>query len=433
MRRISAVEGDPNDLACPPPKNQTSAGNDKKLTDSRVRGLKSPAKGNKITYDTGPDSIRGFGIRVTASGARAFVLNYVVAGRERRMTIGEYPAWGVAAAREEAKRLRQKVDRGVDPLAEKIAAREAPTVAELADRYLEEWANVNKRSGPAADDASMLRRLVKPELGNRKVKSIEYEDITRLHHRLTKTNGPYQANRVLALLSKMFVLAIHWKMRTDNPTKHIQRNTEQPRNRYLSGDEMRRLTEALAAHPNQIAANAVRLLLLTGARRGEVLGATWDQFGLKGGVWTKPSAHTKQEREHRVPLSAPALKLLVDMRTDAEQRAAEKRRDVSPYVFPARVGNGPMVEIKTAWAALCKAADISGVRIHDLRHSYASMLASAGLSLPVIGALHGAENGFENPNAQTSHSICWAPIAPSSEERANGPSRRSAPCWSGVS
>jgi len=187
----------------------------------------------------------------------------------------------------------------------------------------------------------------------------------------------------------MFVLAIHWKMRTDNPTKHIQRNTEQPRNRYLSGDEMRRLTEALAAHPNQIAANAVRLLLLTGARRGEVLGATWDQFGLKGGVWTKPSAHTKQEREHRVPLSAPALKLLVDMRTDAEQRAAEKRRDVSPYVFPARVGNGPMVEIKTAWAALCKAADISGVRIHDLRHSYASMLASAGLSLPVIGALLG--------------------------------------------
>jgi integrase len=120
-----------------------------------------------------------------------------------------------------------------------------------------------------------------------------------------------------------------------------------------------------------------------------VLGATWDQFDLEVGVWVKPSSHTKQKREHRVPLSAPARQLLADMRTEAERRAKERQRNLSTYVFPARVGDGSMVEIKTAWAALCKAAKIEGVRIHDLRHTYASVLASAGLSLPVIGALLG--------------------------------------------
>jgi integrase len=125
----------------------------------------------------------------------------------------------------------------------------------------------------------------------------------------------------------------------------------------------------------------VRLLLLTGARRGEVLSATWDQFDLTAGIWTKPSSHTKQKKEHRVPLSAPARQLLAEIKA--------KNWKPSPYVFPGRAGDGPMNEIKKSWAALCKATDLRGVRLHDLRHTYASVLASAGLSLPVIGALLG--------------------------------------------
>jgi integrase len=356
-----------------------------KLTDASVRSI-APGGGTRITYDAGPDSVRGFGIRVTAAGAKSFVLNYVVDGRERRMTIGSYPAWKVAVARKEAERLREGVERGVDPLGQKQAKRDAPTVKELCDRYINEHA-VKKRSDKG--DRAMLRLYVRPELGSRKVASITFADVDQLHRKVSK-DAPYQANRLLSLLSKMFSLAIRWQMRTDNPAKGVERNQEQPRHRYLSGDELRRLTEALAAHSSQAAANAVRLLLLTGARRGEVLGATWDQFDLTEGVWTKPSSHTKQKREHRVPLSAPARQLLAEMRRDAEERAEEKKRDPSPYVFPARGGiAGPMTEIKKSWAALCKAAKIEGVRIHDLRHSYASMLASAGLSLPIIGALLG--------------------------------------------
>ena len=177
----------------------------------------------------------------------------------------------------------------------------------------------------------------------------------------------------------MFSLAVRWQMRDDNPCRGVERNHEERRYRYLSGDELRRLTDALVAHPGPTA-NAVRLLLLTGARRGEVLTATWDQFDLESGVWVKPSSHTKQKREHRIPLSAPARQLLADMRAGIKD---------SPYVFPARSGDGPMTEVKKGWAGLCKAADIKGVRPHDLRHTYASVLASAGLSLPVIGALLG--------------------------------------------
>jgi integrase len=378
-------------------------GNDR-LSDATVRALPAPAAGNKITYDAGRDAIRGFGCRVTAAGAKAFVLNYTVAGRERRYTIGAYPAWGVAAARKEAERLRRDVDRGIDPLGERIAEREAATVAELCDRYVAEHA-IKKRT--AADDASMIRRIVKPELGSRKVASIAFRDIDRLHRRVTAANGPYQANRLAALLSKMFALAIRWQMRPDNPAKGVERNPEERRYRYLSGDELRRLTEALAAHKPPSAANAVRLLLLTGARRGEVLGAEWSQFDLGDGVWTKPSSHTKQKREHRVPLSAPARQLLGEMKAKGGN---------NPYLFPSRPGSDVphLTEIKKSWVALCEAASLGesvpkmesgkpvvdkdsnpvtmfrpSVRIHDLRHTYASVLASAGLSLPVIGALLG--------------------------------------------
>jgi integrase len=358
-----------------------------KLSDVVVRDLPAPARGNKITYERGPGAVRGFGLRVTAAGMKSFVLNYTIAARERRYTIGGYPEWKVASARQRAAELRQDISRGVDPLAERIGDREAPTVTHLTDRYLEEHAS-RKRTG--ADDESMIRRIVRPEIGNRKVSSVSFADVDRLHRKVTKNNGPYQANRLVALLSKMFALAIRWEMRADNPAKGVDRNQEERRYRYLSGDELRRLTEALSTHSRQTAANAVRLLLLTGARRGEVLSATWDQFDLNEGVWIKPSSHTKQKKEHRVPLSAPARQLLAEIKTEAERRAKEKGLDPSQYVFPARApGDGPITEIKKSWAALCEAADLRGVRIHDLRHTYASVLASAGLSLPVIGALLG--------------------------------------------
>ena len=210
-----------------------------------------------------------------------------------------------------------------------------------------------------------------------KVADVTYRDVDALHRSRKRT--PYRGNRVLALLSKMFALAIRWHMRADNPVKGVERFPEEKRRRYLSPAELGRLATALDEYQHQQSANAIRLLLLTGARVGEVLGATWDQLELGRGTWTKPGAMTKQKTEHQVPLSAPTRQLLARMKETA----------TSEHVFPGKATGGPQREIKRAWSTIRKTADLEGARLHDLRHTYAAILASAGQSLPVIGALLG--------------------------------------------
>jgi integrase len=345
-----------------------------KLTDREIKTLIAPASGNRVIYDT---ELKGFGVRITAAGAKSFVLNYRAAGRERRITIGSLPEWTAAAARAKAEALKRQVDDGEDPMGQRHAEREAPTVATLADRYLAEHAT-RKRERSAKEDASLLRQLIVPKLGKLRVAAVRRTEIEAFHRDVTKVTS-VRANRALSLLTKMFNLAIGWEIRTDNPCKGVERNHEHKRERYLTPAELERLMASIARHPNQTSANVIRLLLLTGARRGEVLRATWDQFDLQTGVWVKPAATTKQNKLHRIPLSAPAWQLLAEMRAKTE----------GPALFPGRRGNEQQTDLKRFWATVCRTAKVSGVRMHDLRHSYASYLASSGLSLPVIGALLG--------------------------------------------
>jgi len=356
------------------------------LTDPVIRGLPTPDKGNRIAYD---DIVKGFGCRVTAAGARSFVLNYLTkSGRERRITIGSCSDWSTTDARREAKRLRHLVDQGGDPLADIEDQRTAPTISELIDRFEAEHLP-RKRPGTAEDYRRMLRVWVRPHFGEHvKVRDVEFTDIDRLHRRITNAGYDYRANRVIAVVSKMFSLAVRWGMRESNPTRGLERNREYGRRRYLSADELVRLTKALVEHPDKQTADVIRLLLLTGARRGEVLAMRWADIDLTQGAWSKPASSTKQKEAHEVPLSAPVRQLLSEIR---EQQTA-KRHVVGEYVFPGSGGSGHVIEIKRAWRQLCKAAGITGLRIHDLRHSFASQLASGGASLPLIGALLGHSN-----------------------------------------
>lgn len=344
-----------------------------KLSDKAVRALTPPASGNRIIYDT---EVKGFGVRVTAAGAKSFILNYRVNGRERRYTIGAYGPneWSVGAARTEAGKRKRDIGVGIDPLAERVSARDAPTMADLFDDYIERHA-VKKRTGD--EDKRKIKKELRPKFGKRHVSEITSRDMEDLHHSMK--GRPYQANRTMALLSKMFSLAIKWEWRTDNPCRGIEKYPEEKRERYLSPDEIGRLVDALSEAMNKTSANAVKLLLLTGARRGEVLKATWDQFDLDAGIWIKPSAHTKTKKNHRVPLSAPAMQLLVDM---------EKYKK-GEYVFPGKVRGAAITDIKKFWKEICKTAELEGVRLHDLRHTFASVLASSGLSLLVIGRMLG--------------------------------------------
>jgi integrase len=350
-----------------------------RLTDRMVLALPVPDKGNKVYYDApdrkGANATPGFGVRVTAAGSRAFILNYrTKGGRERRLTIGSPPAWSLAAARAAAAEHRHRIDAGEDPLADLTAGREAPTMRDLADRFGREHLP-SRRPSTVRDYRALLENEILPKLGSLKVAAIAYSDVASLHRKMSE-RAPYRANRCVAVLSKMFSLAVRWQMRADNPVKGVERNDEQKRARYLSPPELPALVAAINNHNDTQAANIFKFLLLTGCRRGEALTATWNQFDLDAGIWIKPSAHTKQKKEYRVPLNGAAVELL---------RGIEA---TSKYLFPSRAG-GPRVEVKKDWAAVCRAAEISGLRIHDLRHSYASMLVNSGLSLPVIGALLG--------------------------------------------
>ncbi|AWJ94826.1 integrase (plasmid) [Azospirillum baldaniorum] len=346
-----------------------------RITDKLVKALEPPETGNRITYDS---EVKGFGVRVTAAGAKAFILNYRVAGRERRLTIGSYPDWSAAAAREEAKDLKRRVDQGQDPLSKRIEERTAPTVNDLWKAY-EEHHLPNKRPRSAADDRSMWQTYILPRLGSEKVADITAQDVDALHAWISQTK-PVRANRVIEVLKTAMFLAIRWKWRSDNPVSGVRRNHEDKRERYLSPKEMVALSEALEAHSEKASCDAIRLMLLTGARKTEVLAAKWSMFDLDEGVWVKPSAHTKQKKTHRVPLSSAAVELLRRIKAEGADPV---------FVFPGRVAGKPLGDIKRTWAVLCAKAELKNVRIHDLRHTFASVLASNNLGLPIIGALLG--------------------------------------------
>jgi integrase len=349
-----------------------------KLTDAIVRRLPVPPRGDATTADT---LVRGFGVRVTANNVRSFTLRYrpKQGGRQRRITIGSFPSWSTVPAREEAKRLKREINGGGDPAGEQQETRAAPTVADLAERFISDYLP-RKRPTTQRVYRQQIRSDILPALGDMKVAAITHADVDSFHHAMHKR--PTHANRTLAVLSRMLSLAVRWGWRIDNPCKGVERNQEHKRTRYLTGPEMVRLSKALAELRDQQAANAIRLLLLTGARRGELLAAKWADINLDGdaSTWTKPGATTKQKSAHNVPLSKAASMLLADMRAQADEDAV--------YIFPAR-GGGHRPHVNEAWITVRTAAKLDGVRLHDLRHTFASIGASSGLSLPMIGALLG--------------------------------------------
>lgn len=347
-----------------------------RLTNALVRAAEPPERGQQFVWDT---EIKGFALRVTARGAKAFVVDYRARGRQRRITIGSYPDWTVAAAREEAKALKREVDRGGDPMGQRHEETSAPRVRDLWERYESEHLP-SKAERTQRDERAIWLKLILPALGTTRISDVSHEDVQALHRQITQKRGtPVRANRTVEVLRKAMNLAIRWGWRMDNPARGIRRNPEDKRTRYLSQEELARLSVALERHPERVSVNAIRFLMLTGARRGEVLNARWDQFDLRAGIWTKPSAHTKQRKEHRVPLSAPALSLLAELRNDAD----------GAYVFPGKAENQPLTDLKKTWAAVTRAAEIEDIRVHDLRHTFASILVSRGASLPLIGALLG--------------------------------------------
>lgn len=369
-----------------------------KLTAKLVREAQAQGRDYQI-FD---EEVRAFSVRVYASGRKAFTFDYRFAGVPRRFTIGPYPEWSVEAARARAKELRCSIDAGIDPLAEKEARREAPRIKDLIDQYIEHHIpTLSPRNG--ADQVSMLRKLVEPEWGKRMVTEITEEDVAALLTKIAAGRArpskpgaksrrrdlqparptPVRANRVGEVIRKMFNLAIKpWKMRADNPAEGFYRRTENERETFLSAKQIERLADALCAAENRVMADVVLLCMLSGARLAEARTATFSQFDLAAGIWTKPASTTKQRKTHRVPISEE-LAALVRLRRLAVPEGVD-------YLFPSeRLEDGrPVQDLRRFWHSIREAAGVD-VRFHDLRHTFASVLASRGASLQIIGKLLG--------------------------------------------
>ena len=313
------------------------------------------------------ETVPGLHLRVTPK-ARSFYLYFrTKTGVERRPKLGEAGVMTLAQARRLAREMLVQVAAGRDPIDERRAAKEAATMRELSERYLKEHAP-RKKTGDT--DRQYLERIIRPKLGGYKVQAIAHDDIHKLHLSLAKT--PYQANRVLALLSKMFNAAEVWKMRPphSNPCRHVERFPEQKRRRYLKPDELAALVAQLEKHeasnPQTVA--FLWLTLLTGARKGEIGAARWNW--LDGNVLRLPDSKTGARP---VYLPEQAVRVLDKLpRTDGT---------IVGVAYPDKL-----------WRKIRAAIGAPDLRIHDLRHSFASFGVSAGLSLTQIGELLGHKN-----------------------------------------
>jgi integrase len=345
-----------------------------KLTKRLIDSFKYEGKNNSrdVRWD---EEVPKFGLRIYPSGKKAFIILYPVSGRDRFMTLGEYGALTLTQARDMAREKIVDVIKGKDPLEEKKKENQGDSVLDLSKAYMERHAKARKKESSWKDDLRRIERHILPAWRNRKAKGITRADVAGLHSKIGK-GAPYEANRVLALLSKMFELAQRWGFVPEghpNPAHGIDKFREEKRDRWVTPEELPRLAQAIDREGNIYARAALCLYLLTGTRKSEILCARWEDVDFDRAELRIPD--TKARRIHYVPLSTPALELLRKI----------PRVDGNPHILPGKVEGHHLVNIDKAWRRVRKAAGVDDVRLHDLRRTVGSWLAQAGNSLHLIG------------------------------------------------
>lgn len=322
--------------------------------------------------------VPGFGVRTTVAGTKSFVFQFRSRSNEQgRLVIGRYPSMTVEQARKIAREHKVSVDQGSNPSRDRQGTRDAATMKELATFYCDVYGpDRGLKTQTIKDARSLLERFTLPKFGLRKVHDIKPGDVRAIHNEARKGSSRYQANRLRAVLSRMFTLAIQNEWRSDNPCKGVEKFAEDQRWDYLSETQVATLLQACDEYHNQLAANAVRLLLFTGARLREVVKAEWSQFNLDAGLWIKPSHHTKSKIVHRLHLAPSTVELLRSMKDEGP---------ASPFLFPGRDGKKARSDLKRPWEQILKIADIGHHRRHDLRRTTASFMISTGSDLMTVG------------------------------------------------
>lgn len=372
-----------------------------RITKRTVDGLQS----NGGEFTVWDNIVSGFGVRVRKTGAKSYVVVYRAgAGRGapvRRYTIAAVGKVTPERAKARAKVILGAVAHGHDPASQKTTERGTPTVAELADRFMADHVRPKRKTGTAEFYRDVLDRIVKPAIGTTKADKLARLQVGRLHSSLADT--PFQANRVLAVIGSMYAFASRAGIVPEgpNPARGIDKFKESRRERFLNGEELERLGSALreaettgipwtvdetkptikhvptAERSTRIApsaAAALRLLLFTGCRLREILHLRWEHVDIERGCLFLPDSKSGRKT---VILNAPALAVL------------SNQDRIGPYMVPSDNLEQPRHDLKRPWGAVTKRAGLSGVRVHDLRHTYASFGAGDGLGLPIIGRLLG--------------------------------------------
>lgn len=366
------------------------------------------------------EALSGFGVAAFPSQKKVYYAQYRQNGRSRRIALGEHGRVTPEQARSEAKKILGAVETGTDPIAERREQRAQRSLAQVADDFMRNHVSQKRKGRTRIEYQILLDRHLLPALGVRRLIEIRRFDVAGFHSTLSAT--PFAANRCLAVLSSIW----NWAARRDevsfdaNPVRGVEKNPERSRERFLTPDEFSRLGEALrqaetvgipwetsgevrSKHlPREhnrrtvldpFAVAAIRLLIFTGARLREVLCAKWEQVDFDRGVLFLPDSKTGKK-----PIYLPQAALAV--------LDSLPRLEGNPYIIQGGGKSARRADLKRPWSILCRAAELKGVRLHDLRHSFASYGAGGGLGLPIIGKLLG------HSQASTTHRYAHLDAAP---------------------
>jgi integrase len=373
-----------------------------RITKRAVDALQCPAgKDREFIWD---DGLAGFGVAAFPTGRKVYVAQYRQHGRSRRVTIGEHGRLTPDEARSQAKTILGAAETGADPIEERRKAREVRTFAAVANDFMALSAATKCKPRTRAEYRRWLDRHLLPAFGSRRLTDIRRADVGRLHAKLAAT--PVEANHAMGLFRAIW----NWAARRDeadkaaNPAHGVERYRERGRERFLTSEELARLGDALRlaeteglpyavdeAKPNAkhapkpenrrvkldpFAVAALRLLILTGARKREILDAKWEQVDFERGILFLSDSKTGRKP---IYLSAAAQEALASL----------PRIESNPHIIAGAKEGAPRADLNKPWTAVKRAAGLEGVRLHDLRHSFASFGAGASLGLPIIGKLLG--------------------------------------------
>ena len=353
----------------------------RKITKALIADLKADTK-DLFVWDLG---LSGFGIRVKPSGIKSYILQYRNKyGRVKRITIGRVGVITLDQARREATKMRGSVSFGNDPAQQRADDRTVETMRDLSDRYMRDHCAGRCKESTIKAHQWLLDKFILPKFAARKITELSAQDIGKFHQSLRRT--PYNANRALGLLKAMFSRAEEWGLMdvSSSPAAPIKPFQEKKRSRFLSPEEFTQLFEAIDKLERLVSINAyqaaaIRLLALTGCRMSEILELTWDEVDFRHERLVLQKHKTDARGVKGVPLNKDALQILTQL----------PRKNDTPYVIAGQKPCSHIVNLRKPWLRILDEAKLENIRIHDLRHSFASAAASAGIPIHIVGALLG--------------------------------------------